>query len=322
MPVLESSPYRPPVFFRNHHIHTIYPSVFRKVKDVYFSRERLDTPDRDFIDLDWSRIGSEYLVITIHGLEGSSRSGYMPGMIKAFNARGWDGVAYNMRGCSGEPNRLLRFYHSGDTDDLHTVITHILERNQYRKIAIVGFSLGGNVTLKYLGERGTSCPDALYKGAAISAPCDLESSAWKLARASNALYMKNFLRRFRRKIRIKMQMMPGRITDHNFHEIKSFKEYDDRYTAPLHGFSDAYDYWTRCSSRPFLAGIRIPTLLINALDDPFLDDASYPYEEAEQNPYLFLETHEKGGHLGFVAKDSSGEYWHETRVTSFITEND
>ncbi len=322
MPVLESSSYRPPLLFRNHHIHTIYPAIFRKVKDVHVSRERFETPDGDFIDLDWSRIGSENLLLTIHGLEGSSRSGYIRGMIRAFQRRGWDGVAYNLRGCSGEPNRRLRFYHSGDTNDLQTVITHILEQNHYRKLAIVGFSLGGNVTLKYLGEQDRVRPGELVKAAAISAPCDLESSVWKLAQKSNVLYMKNFLRCFRRKIRVKMQMMPGHITDQNFHEIKTFKEYDDRYTAPLHGFSDAYDYWHRASSKPLLSNIRIPTLVINALDDPFLDEPSYPYKEAEHNPYLFLQTPEKGGHIGFIARYSLEEYWHETRVTSFITEGD
>jgi predicted alpha/beta-fold hydrolase len=257
-------------------------------------------------------------MLAVHGLEGSSRSRYIPGMLKAFHRRGWDGVAYNMRGCSGEPNRLLRFYHSGDTDDLHVVVRHVSEQNHYHKIAIVGFSIGGNLILKYLGERGTSLPTEITRAAAISTPCDLESSAWQLSEKSNYIYLKNFLRSFHRKIRAKMQLMPDKINDKNFHEIKTFKDYDDRYTAPLHGFADAEDYWTKCSSKQFLTGIRIPTLLLNALDDSFLREESYPFEEAKNSPYLFLETPSAGGHVGFVALNPQHEYWHETRVTSFI----
>ena len=318
MPLIEHSTYTAPCIFRNRHLHTIYPALFRKVTAVAFIRERIDTPDGDFLDLDWSRIGSDKLVVAIHGMEGSSRSRYIPGMIKAFNRRGWDGVAYNLRGCSGEPNRRLRFYHSGDTDDLEVVIRHILAQHSYRKLAIVGFSLGGNITLKYVGERGTSLAKEIIRAAAISTPCDLESSAWQISEKSNAIYLKNFLREFHRKIRVKMQLMPGQISDKNFHKITTLQDYDDRYTAPIHGFADARDYWTKCSAKQFLPDIRIPALLINALDDPFLREQSYPFEEARQSRYLFLETPPKGGHVGFVALNPEHEYWHETRVTAFM----
>ena len=197
MPVIEHSSYTPPWFFKNCHFHTMYPSLFRKMMWPTFTRERIDTPDGDFIDLDWSQVGSENLVIAIHGLEGSSRSRYIPGMINAFNRRGWDGVALNLRGCSGEPNRLLRFYHSGATEDIDTVVRHILTHTSYRQLSIVGFSLGGNLTLKYLGEHGASLPSAIINTAAISTPCDLESSSWQLSESSNVLYLKNFLRCFR-----------------------------------------------------------------------------------------------------------------------------
>ncbi len=318
MPIIEPSTYRPPLIFRNRHLQTIYPSLFRNVNGVNFTRERIDTPDGDFIDLDWSRVGSDKVIMAVHGLEGSSRSRYMPGMIRAFNRRGWDGVAMNLRGCSGEPNRLLRFYHAGATDDPDTVVRHVLGRNSYTRLALVGFSIGGNLTLKYLGERGTALPHQIIGAAAISTPCDLEACAWKLSDASNQLYLKNFLRGFRRKIRAKMQIMPGKIHDHDFHTIKTLKDYDDRYTAPLHGFVDAAEYWAKCHCKQFLADIRIPTLLINARDDPFLTAESYPYDEAEQSSYLFFETPSFGGHVGFVTLNSDTEYWHETRVTSFI----
>ena len=319
MPVIDSSSYTPPWVFRNTHFHTIYPSLFRQVNSVKFTRERIDTPDGDFIDLDWSRIGSKKLLLAIHGLEGSSRSRYIPGIIRAFQRRGWDGAAYNLRGCSGEPNRTLRFYHSGDTADLDVVVRHVLHRNDYTQLVIVGFSLGGNITLKYVGERGTSVPKELTHAAAVSTPCDLASSSWKLAELSNVLYMKNFLRLFRQKIRLKMQYFPGQISDEDFHKIKNFKDYDDRYTAPLHGFASAEDYWAKCSAKPVLKGIRIPTLLLSALDDPFLPEACYPVAEARENPHFFLETPSLGGHVGFVTKNFQQEYWHESRITAFIT---
>lgn len=320
MPVIDSSSYTSPWIFRNQHVHTIYPALFRQVNGVKFTRERIDTPDGDFIDLDWSQIDSEKLVIAIHGLEGSSQSRYIPGIIKAVQRRGWDGVAYNLRGCSGVPNRTLRFYHSGDTVDLDFVVRHILNLRHYRQLAIVGFSLGGNITLKYVGERGDSVPRELTHAAAVSAPCDLQSSSRKLAEPSNFVYMKNFLRHFRRKIRLKMQQFPNQISDKGFHEIKNFKDYDDRYTAPLHGFANAEDYWAKCSAKPLLLDIRIPTLLLSALDDPFLAEACYPVAEARRNPYFFLESPSLGGHVGFITRNSRQEYWHESRITAFITE--
>lgn len=319
MPVIEYSTYTPPFFLKNNHLQTIYPALFRRVPEITYSRERINTPDGDFLDLDWSRVGSDNLGIAIHGLEGSSRSKYMPGILKAFNRRGWDGVAMNLRGCSGERNRLLRFYHAGDTEDVQTVVEHILAQQQYTEIALVGFSIGGNLVLKYLGERGTSASPLIKKAAAISVPCDLASCAWKLAERANVIYMKRFLLSFHKKIKAKMQLMPDKINDENFHTIKTFKEYDDHYTAPLHGFANAEDYWTKCSSKPHLLNIHIPTLLLNALDDPFLTEESYPVEEANQSPYLFLEVPASGGHVGFVTLDNGHEYWHEIRVISFVT---
>ncbi|PIE31702.1 alpha/beta hydrolase [candidate division KSB3 bacterium] len=318
MPLLQHSDYTPPFIFRNPHLHTIYPSIFRKVNGVSFTRERIDTPDGDFLDLDWSRIGAKKLILAIHGLEGSSHSGYIPGIIHAFQRRGWDGVALNLRSCSGEPNRLLRSYHSGATEDVETTIAYLLRHYHYTKIAIVGFSLGGNLTLKYLGERGASLPPEIFRAAAISTPCDLKSSAWQISEELGGLYLKNFLWHFRRKIRQKMKRMPGAISDENFHEIKTLRDYDERYTAPIHGFASAEDYWTRCSSKQFLPDICIPTFLLNAQDDPFLRQESFPFEEAQSSSYLFFEAPKFGGHVGFVARNLQQEYWHETRVVTFI----
>ena len=320
MPLIQHSDYRPVPGFKNCHLHTIYPSLFRKVRGVNYTRERIATPDDDFLDLDWLRQDADRLVLLIHGLEGSSRSKYIPGMAKAFARRGWGSVALNLRGCSGEPNRQLRSYHSGATEDVETVIQHILQKDAYRQIILIGFSLGGNLTLKYLGEQGAALPQQIVGAAAISTPCDLASSSRKLSEGSNVLYLKNFLRCFRKTIQAKMQIMPDKITVQNFHKIKTLKDFDNLYTAPIHGFANAEDYWERCSSKKFLSSIQIPTLLLNAQDDPFLDEPSYPVEEAAAHPYLYFEMPHFGGHVGFIARNSQGEYWHETRVCAFISQ--
>jgi predicted alpha/beta-fold hydrolase len=293
--------------------------LFRKILGVRYVRERIITPDDDFIDLDGSFIDSDKAAIILHGLEGHSQRSYVLGMIKAFNRRGWDGVAFNFRGCSGETNRRLRSYHSGATEDLHTVVTHLLQKKSYRRLSLVGFSIGGNLTLKYIGERGADLSDRINGAAAISVPCDLESCSRQLAKPSNRLYMKRFLKMFHKKIRLKMKIMPGKIDDRGFASIRTFIAFDERYTAPIHGFSNAKDYYSRSSCKPFLSGINIPTLLLNALDDPFLPNECYPVEEAKNSRHVFLETPHCGGHAGFIAFNPAGEYWHEQRIATFIS---
>ncbi|MFZ0482850.1 MAG: alpha/beta fold hydrolase [Desulfobacterales bacterium] len=321
MPLISKSDYNPMVLFSNAHFQTIYPPLFRKVKGVNYVRERILTPDRDFIDLDWSKVGADRAVIVSHGLEGHSRRSYVLGMIKAFNARGWDGIAFNFRGCSGEPNRLIRSYHCGATEDLHTVVSHVIEKKGYSSISLVGFSVGGNLTLMYLGEKNDILPSLIKSAAAVSVPCDLESSSKKLAQRSNMLYMKRFLKMCHKKIRTKMKIMPDKINDANYDSIKTFEDFDNRYTAPIHGFLNAKDYWSKCSCKQYLAGINIPTLLINAQNDPFLGEACYPLEEARNNSYLFFEMPKSGGHVGFVDFKSNGEYWHETKIAAFAANN-
>jgi predicted alpha/beta-fold hydrolase len=276
------------------------------------------TPDDDFLDLDWSHAGGTGLALLAHGLEGSSTRPYILGMVRALNRRGWDTVVWNLRGCSGEPNQRLRFYHSGDSQDLQTVLTSILQDNGYQKLALIGFSLGGNIVLKYLGEQARQLNPKLKACVAFSVPCDLASSAVKMGNPANTLYMKRFLRLLHQKIRAKMQLFPREIDDREFHRIRSFKEFDERYTAPLHGFKSAEDYWAKASSKPFLACIAVPTLLVNSLDDPFLPPPCYPYQESLNNPCLFLETPAAGGHVGFVSFNVTGEYWSESRAAEFL----
>jgi predicted alpha/beta-fold hydrolase len=318
MPLVKASSFRPHPLLWNGHLQSILPTLLRRVTGIAYERVRIDTPDGDFLDLDYSRQGSDRIVAVAHGLEGCSRRPYVLGMVRAFNRAGWDAVAWNFRGCSGEPNRRLRSYHSGASEDLAAVVDHILSPGRYRRIALVGFSMGGNIVLKYLGELGGRVDPAIRAAAVFSVPCDLESAAMQMGRPANALYMKRFLRMLHGKIRAKMELFPGRIDDRGYRRIRNFLEFDDRYTAPLCGFENARDYWARASSRPLLPAIRVPTLLVSARDDPFLAGPCYPYREAADHLFLHLEVPTSGGHVGFVASGNSGPYWAESRAVEFV----
>jgi len=287
---------------------------------VPYRRERISTPDGDFLDLNWAKKGSQRVAVLAHGLEGDSKRHYMLGMVNALSKRGWDAVAWNARGCSGEPNQVLRFTHSGATEDLQTVISHVTSAGDYSTIVLIGFSLGGNLTLKYLGERGRDLEPRIKAAAAFSVPCDLQSSSIQLAKPWNWIYMQRFLATLHDKIRAMMKKMPGKIDDRGYEQLRNFKDFDDRYTAPIHGFKDAEDYWRKCSCKPFLRDIQVPTLLVNARNDPFLADACYPIEEAKENPFLHVEIPSTGGHVGFSGFNSGGEYWSETRAVPFLDE--
>ncbi len=319
MPVITPSTYSSPFLLPGGHLQSIVPAL-RRVDGIQYRRERINTPDDDFLDLDWAVNGSDKIAILSHGLEGNTQRHYILGMIQALHRRGWDALAWNYRGCSGEPNKKLRSYHSGETADLHTVLCHAIARNQYREIALIGFSLGGNVTLKYLGEQNSNVHPLVSKAVAFSVPCDLKSGALKLAHISNIIYMKMFLRSLHEKIRAKMKILPEQINDDGFDQIKTFHDFDNRYTAPIHGFKDADDYFAKCSSRQFIPAIRIPTLLVSARNDPFLAEPCFPYEEANVNPNFFFEAPESGGHTGFFTWSRDGEYWSETRTMSFLNE--
>jgi len=318
MPSLKSD-YSPPPFFNNGHLQTIFASVGRRIRDIRYQRERIATPDKDFLDLDWSRVDgkpAKRLVILSHGLEGRSAQPYMLGMARAMNRQGWDALAWNLRGCSGEPNKLLRTYHSGASEDLSVVVDHVLKKYRYRSVALIGFSLGGNITLKYLGENGAHLDPRVQRAVAFSVPCHLKSSALHLDRLSNKLYLGLFLVSLASKIRMKRKVLPGQVPTGKL--TTSFREFDDLYTAPINGFKDAEEYWKKSSSEGYLAGIRIPTLLVNAADDPLLPERCYPRAQARKNPNLFLEIPKSGGHVGFVAFNRLGEYWSETRAVSFL----
>ncbi len=315
MPVVESS-YRPPWWLRNAHAQTVWPALVRKVTAPPWQRERLELADGDFLDFDWARNGARRLVVLTHGLEGNSRRTYMVGMAQAFLRRGWDALAWNFRGCSSEPNRLCRSYHSGATEDLAAVIAHATRAGAYEQVAVVGFSLGANLTLKFLGELGGS-PGLVCGGAGISVPCDLQAAAQQMAGPACASYMRRFLRDMGDKMRAKARQFPGRIDLAPLEGMTTFQEFDDAYTAPLHGFRDAEDYWKRCSARQFLPQIRVPTLIVSALDDPFLAPQCFPYAEAKASAWVTLDAPARGGHVGFASL--AAEYWSERRAAEFLT---
>ena len=314
MPVLHSR-FRAPSFFGNGHLQTILPVLLPRRITLPSTRTRLELADDDFLDLDWTRAGHGRLAIISHGLEGSSAQTYVRGMAAALHAAKWDVLAWNFRGCSGEPNRLLRAYHSGDTADLAAVIAHAAA--DFPQIALVGFSLGGNVTLKYVGEAPPH--PAIVAAAGISVPLDLASSARALdQRPGNRIYVRRFIAPLVSKIEAKADAFPGQLNIQGIRAIRSFQEFDGRYTAPMHGFRDAEDYWTRASARQFLPRITVPTLILNARNDPFLTTDSLPFPEAEANPSLFLETPDSGGHVGFLDFASGLQPWSERRVAKFL----
>ena len=314
MPLIHSN-YRAPFGLRGGHRSTIYPTLFRRVATPPTTRERLELSDSDFLDLDWSPRRHEHLAIIGHGLEGESSAKYIRGMSLALQRRGWDTLAWNCRGCSGEPNRLLRSYHSGASEDLGHVVDHTIAQG-YQSITLIGFSLGGNIVLKYLGERATRIYPEIKAAIAFSTPCDLTSSSLRLGEWSNKIYMARFMNGLKEKITQKKIQFPEQIDLRGLEKISTFAEFDDRFTAPLNGFAHARDYWTRASSKPHLHAITIPTLMIQALNDPFLPEACFPREIAKKNHHLSLETPDYGGHVGFVSYGQ--EYWSETRCAEFL----
>ncbi|RAU83569.1 YheT family hydrolase [Pontibacter arcticus] len=313
MPLLPSA-YRAPFYLFNGHLQTIVPSLFRQVTGITYTRERLSTPDNDFLDLDWSRVGADALLILSHGLEGDTMRPYMQGMVKAFNERSIDALAWNYRSCSGEPNKLLRSYHLGASDDLGIVIQHALATNAYKKVYLTGFSAGGNITLKYLGEAPDQVPAEVQRAAVFSVPIDLKSSAKRISK----VYTRRFLKSLGKKLEQKKALYPDDLDLKAYNVLWSFPEFDNRYTAPLHGFKDADDYYARSSSKQFIASIKVPTLLVNALNDPFLTPDCYPVQEAENSSTFYLETPATGGHVGFASTAGNGLFYSEERALQFL----
>lgn len=316
MPILSSS-YYPPFFFNNPHLQTIYPTLFRVLPQIAYIREKLELPDGDFLDLDWVKNNSRRLAILSHGMEGSSNGVYIRGMARALISEGWDIIAWNFRGCGGSPNRLPRFYHSGASEDLASVINYALIFPQYSNISLIGFSMGGNITLKYLGETSNSLSSRIKSAVAISVPCDLLGAALSLGEPKNIVYMKRFLYFLKRKIKEKSQRFPSLYSLNGYSKIKDFITFDNRYTAPIHGFKSAEEYYQRSSSINYISSIKIPTLILNALDDPFLGTKSSLIEICNKSQNVSLETPCHGGHVGFISFKGD-RYWSESRTLQVL----
>ena len=331
MPLIAPSTYEPPARLWNGHLQTIIPSLFRQVTIPYV-RERIDTPDDDFLDLDWASSTDEsapagspvrdQLVILSHGLEGSSTSTYLAGMVRHLTRSGFDCLAWHYRSCGGELNRQQRFYHIGDTGDLHHVVQYAIQKG-YQTIYLVGFSAGGNITLKYLGECGERIDPAIKKAVTFSVPLDLIGATKRLEQWDSLVYNYRFSRTLKRKVMQKAALMPGVFQTEAVSRSRSVREFDALFTAPMNGFRDVTDYYSQSSSLQFVPTITVPTLLINAKNDPFLSPGCFPEAMARELPNVWMEFPAQGGHCGFASKTSgiNGDtYWSEERAVSFLTD--
>lgn len=297
---MTSTGYRAPWWLPGAHLQTILP-VARKRPAPHYRRERWDTPDGDFIDLDWvdSARPDAPLVVLFHGLEGSSHSHYARALMHALFERGWRGVVPHFRGCSGSPNRLARAYHSGDSAEIDWILRRLHTAAGTAPLFAAGVSLGGNALLKWLGEQGTASARVVSAAAAICPPLDLAVSGHALARGFNTVYTRHFLATLKTKALHKLVQHPGLFDGARLQRASTLFEFDDVYTGPVHGFAGAADYWQRASSRPWLAAIRTPTLLLCPRNDPFVPPAAWP-EAADLSPSIHFECPTQGGHVGFL----------------------
>lgn len=319
MPLIQHSSYPgAPFWQRGGHTQTIAPGILRRVKGVVYQRERIETPDGDFLDLDWFRpASSRQLVIITHGLEGNTGAQYVRGTAKLFSQNGWETLAWNCRSCSGEMNRQFRLYHHGDTEDIGTVIDHALATGRYDKVVLVGYSMGGNISLKYLGTKGAQVPTQVQAAAVFSAPCDIRAGADVLDRWDNALYKYRFMWSLYKKIKVKAGQYPGRIDLSRFRKVRRWRDFDGYFSAPISGYASAEDFHQQASAKNFLEGIRVPTLLVSAKNDPILTEACFPVELAQRHPHFHLELPAGGGHCGFQTRDKQEFSWAEKRALEF-----
>ena len=301
----------------------MWASILRPSPRVPLARARWELPDGDFLDVDVLAADTAApRVIVLHGLESSSRATQVRGILREAHRRGWGGVAVNFRGCSGAPNRLRRSYHGGDTADLTQVIERVRAQSPSSPIVCVGFSLGGNVLLKYLGEQGEALPEQIRAAVAISAPVDLALSAKSLEQGFSRVYGNRLVARLKRKTFQTLTRYPDLVDARALRSVRTLAEFDDLVTAPVHGFKDAADYWAKSSSSAYLSRIRRPTLLINARNDPFLPAAALPERAVAENPFLRAEFPAAGGHLGFL----EGRWpwapvaWAERRAAVFLAQ--
>lgn len=306
MPLVDLPTYELSPYLRNGHINTLYTYLKRKPRVEGVERIRYTTYDDDFIDVDHLKQGNNRVVLLLHGLEGSSSSQYMGGMANFLRGHQFDVAMINHRSCSGHLNKTMTMYHSGFTQDVD-LLAQLLSK-EYEELYIVGFSMGGNMALKYIGDGAYSLPSNLKKVAAISVPIELSSSSNKLTHWSNYLYERNFLGTLKKKAYLKQQQFPNEISVGQIANIKSLVDFDDHFTGPIHGFVNAEDYYTQSSAKQFLPSIKVPGLLINALDDPFLTPECFPFEIAKASKLFHFGAVKHGGHVGFYDRNYPGSY--------------
>jgi predicted alpha/beta-fold hydrolase len=323
--------FRPPAWLRGGHAQTIWPVVLARPA-IAFRRERVDTPDGDFWDLDWldppdatnapRLTGPVPTVILFHGLEGSSDSHYARALMALLRSRGWRGVIPHFRGCGGEPNRLPRAYHSGDHEEIGAMLAAVHARVDDRRGAAplyaVGVSLGGSALLNWLGRAGAAAATMLAAAAAVSTPLDLTAAGHAIGRGFNRLYTWHFLGTLVPKSIALAQRHPGLLDPARVRRVRNLYDFDELVTAPLHGFAGTDDYWRRASSKPWLARIRVPTLVLNARNDPFVPAASLPGPD-DIAPDVRLEQPQGGGHVGFLTGPFPGNVrWLPERLLQFF----
>jgi len=312
----ESTVYRAPAWLPGGHLQTIYANLFLRVAPVAYRRERLELPDGDFLDFDWvDAPACTPVVVLFHGLEGSADSPYARALMAHAQGRGWHGVVAHFRGCSGEDNRLPRAYFAGDSEDVDSILRHVKAQHAAAPVFAVGVSLGGNALLKWLGEQGDAAHRLVDRAAAVSAPLDLTAAGHALDRGFNRrIYTARFLHTLKAKALRKAARFPGLLDAAAIAAATTFREFDTLVTARLHGFRDAEDYWLKVSSKPWLKSITVPTLVINARNDPFLPTWALPTRD-EVSPAVTLDQPETGGHVAFPCGPFPGNpHWLPRRL--------
>jgi len=316
MPIIENSDFCPPFWLINEHWETILPGFLRKPKPLSYTRERMITSDGDFLDLDFVYGQNQKILILSHGLEGHSDKYYMRGMARYFIQKGWDTLSWNCRSCGSEINITPKLYHHGATSDLDEVIKYTSSKG-YKQILLIGFSLGGSLVVKYLGENTDQVADQVIGGIAFSIPFQLGSCAKKMSEPGNKFYLNRFLTKLKNKIKVKARQFPEIFDLHGIDAITNFYEFDTKYSAPLNGFNLAEEFYAHASAGNYIEGICLPVLVVNSLNDPMFPEDCYPYDAAESHAYFHLETPKKGGHLGYWWPGMK-QSWAETRACKFV----
>lgn len=341
MPIIQSS-YRPSYIWKDPHFSTIYPSTLRKITGVKYRRERLEIWDGDFLDLDWAEhalqqpviakkskknkieithealIPTQKLAILTHGFLGNTTRPYLLGGVKAFHLENWDVLTWNHRGLSGEKNRLERLTIHGGSDELEAVINHALAQQKYKEIVLVGYSKGGNISLKYAGEQGVNIPTEIKKVVAISCPTDLQGSVNVMGKTG--FYADRFKSKLLKFLKNRWELIDSQMFK-EFEKFKVLDDFTDHYIAPLHGMKDAEEYYEQCAAMPWVDKISVPTFILNAKNDPVLSESCAMQEVAKTSDYVFSELTNYGGHCGFYMPNSDGLYWGDRRMMTFVTKN-